>query len=124
MTLLAVAAASAVLLPVCPGGLWTADALPVVVAQFLLPPLATSNCSVIPAGGAIEVFPLAPKKPTTTALSRRVVTDGAKIERVLAEDPPELATTGAAESTPAYAVIPPLAPTEDENLQVKGPTAS
>jgi hypothetical protein len=52
--------------------------------ESLLLPLVTSKSSNIPVGGAIELFALLPKKPTTSAPLTLVVREGAATSRVLA----------------------------------------
>jgi len=80
--------------------------------------VVTSKFSAIPDGGVIEFLALFPYKPSTSDLSAFVVSDGAAIRLALALYSPPCASTGALVFTPAKAVIPAVAPTDDENLHV------
>ena len=59
---------------------------------------------------------LFPYQPTTSAPSTEVVSDGAAIKRVFALYRPPFASIGASVSTPRNAVIPAVAPTDDEKV--------
>jgi hypothetical protein len=96
---------------------WKYEAPSEVVALLELG-VVTSNSSAIPVGAAIEPRALFPNNASTSEPFTPVVTEGAAISRVLALYNPACASTGASGSTPKNAEIPPVAPTEEENLQV------
>ena len=80
--------------------------------------LATSNASVIPAGG-VQVAPEANAWAVTSiVLATVVVTLGVACESELAVACPFSTSTRVVVSTPLNELIPPADPVEDENVQV------
>jgi hypothetical protein len=78
----------------------------------------TSKLSSMPVGGATVLLTLFPYQPSTSDPSTLVVSDGAAISLVFALYCPSSGPSGEARLTPPNAVMPAVAPTDDENRHV------